>query len=178
MLKEYIEKDYTINYGIASDYSAAEITNIIDKLKLAMQKMNTVITVDIIKINIDMYVKDILSNRYHILSVYKESKLVAAIVYNIGSSMTYNGPIPCFMSSTIWVSDDTSAQDVFMNLKNFLHSINIYCVKVTDARKGFTDAFDITALQEGTTINELNTSDVMIYFDKNDENIVNFIVRR
>jgi hypothetical protein len=178
MLKKYVEEDYTFTYGIASDYSAVEITSILDKLKLAMNKMNATITADIIKINIDMYVKDILSNRYHILSVYKESELIAAIVYNIGSSMTYNGPIPCFISSTIWVSDDASAQDIFMSLKDFLCSINIYCVKITDARKGFTDIFDKTALKEGTTINELNTSDVMVYFDKDDKNKVNFIVRR
>jgi hypothetical protein len=82
------------------------------------------------------------------------------------------------MSNTIWVSETITAQDIFMKLKKFLTSIDVYCVKIVDARKGFTDAFDRTQLQEGTTINELNTSDVMVYFDKNNENMVNFVIRR
>jgi hypothetical protein len=178
MLKKYVEEDYTFTYGIASDYGAVGITNILDKLKLAMNKMNATITVDIIKINIDMYVKYILSNQYQILSVYKESELVAAFIYNISSSMTYNGPIPCFICNTIWVSDNVVAHDIFMKLKNFLASINVYCLKVVDARKGFVDTFDIVKLQEGTTINELDTSDIMVYFDKDDNNKVDFIIRR
>jgi hypothetical protein len=178
MLKQYIEEDFTFTYGVASDYGAVELTNIIDKLKLAMNIMNATITVDIVKINVAMYVKQILANSYQILAVYKESELVAAFTYNIGSSMTYNGPVSCFICNTIWVSDNTTAHDIFLKLKNFLRSINVYCVKVVDARKGFIDVFDITRLENGTTINELDTSDVMIYFDKDDANITNFIIRR
>jgi hypothetical protein len=178
MLKKYIEEGYTFTYGIASDYSAVEITNIIDKLKIAMNKMNATLTVDIIKINIDTYVKEILSNRYQVLAMYGESELVAAFVYTIGSSVTYNGVIPCFICNTVWVSDSVVAHDVFDRLRNFLYSINVYCIKVVDARKGFIDVFDKTRLREGMVVNELNTSDVMVYFDKNDKNTINFIVRR
>jgi hypothetical protein len=178
MLKKYIEEDYTFAYGVASDFSAVEITSIMDKLKLAMSKMNATITVDIIKINIDAYVKQILGNYYQILAIYKDTELVSALVYNIGSSITYNGTIACFICSTVWVSDNVRAHDIFMKLKDFLASISVYCLKVVDARKGFVDTFDITKLQEGTTINELDTSDIMVYFDKDDKNKVDFIIRR
>jgi hypothetical protein len=178
MLKKYTEESYTFTYGVASDYSAVDITNIIDKLKLAMDVMNSTINVDIVKINADMYVKHILSNHFQIMSIYKESELVATFTYNMSSSMTYNGPISCLLCNTIWVSNNITAHDIFIKIKNFLYSINVYCIKIIDARKGFVDAFDITKLEEGTTINELSTSDVVVYFDKDDRNKTNFIIRR
>jgi hypothetical protein len=112
-----------------------------------------------------------------VLAIYKESELIAAFVYIISSSITYDGAIPCFTCTTIWVSDNVIAHDILMRLKDFLCSINIYCAKATSARKGSVSIFDPSKLQEGVVINELDTSDIMVYFDKS-KNITNFIVRR
>jgi hypothetical protein len=178
MITEYVEDGYVFRLGVASDYNATDITNILNKLKLAMNVMNSTIDVDILKINLDVVVKEILSNRQQVLGVYKDSKLVAAFSYNIISSVTHAGRVPCFTSNTVWTSTDITAHELFVAFQRVLAKMDVYCVKIVDARKGFVEVFDATKTQAGTSVHELTTSDVMIYFDKNDENKRDFIIRR